>query len=379
MATALLEKVTKRFPDHLAVDQIDLNIAEGEFLVLVGPSGCGKSTTLRMIAGLERATSGNIWIGNELVNLVSPRDRDIAMVFQNYALYPHMTVLGNLSYALRLRGVRLVEIERRVKQAAAALDLSELLRRRPAQLSGGQRQRVALGRAIIRQPKLFLMDEPLSNLDAKLRVQTRAEITRLQREIGVTTIYVTHDQTEAMTMGSQIVVMNEGRIQQVDAPRQLYHHPANTFVAQFVGTPPMNLLNCHIDLDGGMLRGDGVRVSFPVPLLTALASASTDRPLLVGFRPEDAALLNGSSECEFEGSVIAAEELGHETLVTLENGEQRFIVRLAPALADRAQLGDRVLFAVDPEKLRFFDTQTGAAISVFDISDQLSHFRETRP
>ncbi|MCP4385440.1 MAG: ATP-binding cassette domain-containing protein, partial [Hyphomicrobiales bacterium] len=223
MSTARLENVSKRYADQLAVDGIDLDIADGEFVVFVGPSGCGKSTTLRMIAGLERATGGEIWIDDKRANHVSPRDRDVAMVFQNYALYPHMTVSRNLSYALRLRRHPREEIKQRVEEVARSLDLSNLLARKPSQLSGGQRQRVALGRAIIREPKLFLMDEPLSNLDAKLRVQTRAEITRLQRTLGVTTIYVTHDQTEAMTMGSKIVVMNDGQIQQTDTPHQLYH------------------------------------------------------------------------------------------------------------------------------------------------------------
>ena len=231
MATARLENVTKRYPDHLAVDRISLDIEEGEFLVLVGPSGCGKSTTLRMIAGLEHANEGSIWIDDRRVNHVSPRDRDVAMVFQNYALYPHMNVYRNLSYSLRLRRVPKAKIETLVRQVADSLDLTRLLDRKPSQLSGGQRQRVALGRAIIREPKLFLVDEPLSNLDAKLRVQTRSEITRLQRKLGVTTVYVTHDQSEAMTMGTRIVVMNEGRIQQIDSPRELYRHPANAFVA----------------------------------------------------------------------------------------------------------------------------------------------------
>ena len=370
MATARLENVTKRYPDHLAVDRINLDIEEGEFLVLVGPSGCGKSTTLRMIAGLEHASEGEIWIGDRCVNHVSPRDRDVAMVFQNYALYPHMNVYMNLSYSLRLRRVPKAEIEARVRQVADALDMTPLLRRKPGQLSGGQRQRVALGRAIIREPRLFLMDEPLSNLDAKLRVQTRSEITRLQRSLGVATVYVTHDQSEAMTMGTRIVVMNEGRIQQIDSPRELYRHPANTFVAQFVGTPPMNLLTCRLESAGqaGRLCGDGVNVPCPDAARQALTSAG--ETFLVGFRPEDIEISGDDPNTGFGGTVVAVEELGHESLVTVSAGAGQFIARLSPAMAERVHLGDRIAFAVEPAKLRFFDAQTGAAIAMNDDGRQ---------
>ena len=362
MATARLENITKRYPEHLAVDRINLDIEEGEFLVLVGPSGCGKSTTLRMIAGLEHATEGEIWIGDRRVNHVSPRDRDVAMVFQNYALYPHMNVHRNLSYSLRLRRVSRAETEARVRQVADSLDLTRLLARKPSQLSGGQRQRVALGRAIIREPKLFLMDEPLSNLDAKLRVQTRSEITRLQRNLGVTTVYVTHDQSEAMTMGSRIVVMNEGQIQQIDAPRDLYRHPANAFVAQFVGTPPMNMLSCRLERDEAILTGDGIRIRCPDAALQSLASAG--ETLLVGCRPEDLDVAGDDPGAGFRGAVVAVEELGHESLVTVSAGTMQFIARLTPAVAENVQLGDRVGFTVEPKKLRFFNEQTGEAISL---------------
>ena len=364
MATARLENITKRFPDHLAVDRINLDIEEGEFLVLVGPSGCGKSTTLRMIAGLEHATEGEIWIGDRRVNHVSPRDRDVAMVFQNYALYPHMNVHRNLSYSLRLRRVPKAEVETLVRQVADSLDLTRLLGRKPGQLSGGQRQRVALGRAIIREPKLFLMDEPLSNLDAKLRVQTRSEITRLQRELGVTTVYVTHDQSEAMTMGTRIVVMKDGRIQQIDSPRELYRYPANAFVAQFVGTPPMNMLTCRLDSAGeaSTLVGDGAIIRCPDAAVKPLASAG--ETFLVGFRPEDIEISRDEPNSDLGGTVVAVEELGHESLVAVSAGAEQFIARLSPAAAERVRLGDRIGFAVDPAKLRFFNGQTGSAISV---------------
>ena len=363
MATARLENVSKRYPDHLAVNGINLDVHEGEFMVLVGPSGCGKSTTLRMIAGLENATEGDIWIGDRLVNRVSPRDRDVAMVFQSYALYPNMNVHRNLSYSLRLRRTPKDEIDIRVRKVADSLDLARLLHRKPGQLSGGQRQRVALGRAIIREPELFLMDEPLSNLDAKLRVQTRSEITRLQREFGVTTIYVTHDQTEAMTMGSRIVVMNDGRIQQIDTPRELYRHPANAFVAQFIGTPPMNLIECRLECSGTAkaLQGDGANVECPDAAADALAPESGG--FLVGFRPEDAVVGGGPGD-GFFGTTVAIEDLGHESLVAVADGGSKFIVRLAPTAADRIRLGDRMAFSVDPSMLRFFSRSSGNAISV---------------
>ena len=364
MATARLENLTKRYPDHLAVDGINLRIEEGEFLVLVGPSGCGKSTTLRMIAGLEQATEGNIWIGERCVNQVSPRDRDVAMVFQNYALYPHMSVSMNLSYSLRLRRVPRPDIDRLVHQVAESLDLTGLLERKPSQLSGGQRQRVALGRAIIREPKLFLMDEPLSNLDAQLRVQTRSEITRLQRTLRVTTIYVTHDQSEAMTMGSRIVVMNEGRIQQIDTPRILYRYPANVFVARFVGTPPMNMLACRLTGCGASRRLVGDGVDIPCPDAAAQAIASAGDSILVGFRPEDSGVHGDVANADFAGTVISVEELGHESLITAASDTERCIARLSPSLAENVRLGERAGFTVEPGKLRFFHARTGEAIPV---------------
>jgi len=364
MSTARLEQVCKYYKDTLAVDRVDLDIADGSFLVLLGPSGCGKSTTLRMIAGLERATSGEIWIDGARANHVAPRHRDIAMVFQNYALYPHMSVARNLSYSLRLKGMPRADIDRRVREVAASLDIASLLDRRPSQLSGGQRQRVALGRAIIRQPKLFLMDEPLSNLDAKLRVQTRAEIVRLQRSLGVTTVYVTHDQTEAMTMGSTIVVMNGGRVQQVGTPDRIYRHPANTFVAQFIGTPPMNLLPCRIEDVGGVAvcTADGLHLPLEAAAAAALRAGGTGRPVLLGFRPEDLEFTDDAA-APLSAAVEAIEALGHEHLLYMNGAAGRFVVRLTdPALTPFA--GAVLSFRPRPERLRFFDGTTGAAIPV---------------
>ncbi|MCY4541342.1 MAG: sn-glycerol-3-phosphate ABC transporter ATP-binding protein UgpC [Rhodobacteraceae bacterium] len=374
MATARLENVTKRYPGHLAVDRINLSIEDGEFLVLVGPSGCGKSTTLRMIAGLEHVTEGNIWVGDRRVNDVSPRDRDVAMVFQNYALYPHMNVFMNLSYSLRLRRVPRERIETLVNQVAATLDLSPLLNRKPVQLSGGQRQRVALGRAIIREPKLFLMDEPLSNLDAKLRVQTRTEITRLQRRLGVTTVYVTHDQSEAMTMGSRIAVMNDGKILQIAVPRDLYRNPANSFVAEFVGTPPMNLLSVRLDRSGSVdrLTGGGVRIPCPESAVEALEAVG--QGFRVGFRPEDAVISGSNTGAGFFGQVVAVEDLGHEALVTVSAGNAQFIARLPPARAEQIRHGQRIAFGVEPSKLRFFDGRKGAAVA-FPLDESLEPVR----
>ena len=362
MATARLENVTKRYPDQLAVDRVNLSIEKGEFLVLVGPSGCGKSTTLRMIAGLEHATEGRIWIGDRLVNHVSARDRDVAMVFQNYALYPHMNVQKNLSYALRLRRVSRSEIDTRVRRVADSLDLTRLLARKPGQLSGGQRQRVALGRAIIREPKIFLMDEPLSNLDAKLRVQTRSEITQLQRNLGITTVYVTHDQSEAMTMGTRIVVMKDGRIQQIDPPHQLYRYPANTFVARFIGTPPMNMVTCRLERAGETARLVGDCANVPCPETARAPLAAAGETFIVGFRPEDIKVSGDIANDAFCGEVIAFEDLGHEALVTVSAGGEQFIARLAPDIGERVRLGDRVGFSVDSARLRFFDRETGTAI-----------------
>src|SRR3989441_9037114 len=281
MATVTFDHVTKKYGDVLAVDDLNLGILDGEFMVLVGPSGCGKTTALRMIAGLEEISSGELKIGDRVVNDVAPKDRDIAMVFQSYALYPHMTVRDNLAFGLKLRKVPKPEIERRVQEAAGILDIGRYLDRKPKELSGGQRQRVALGRAIAGEPAVFLMDEPLSNLDAKLRVQTRAEIARLHQRLGTTTVYVTHDQVEAMTMGTRIAVMDKGELQQVGAPQDLYDSPTKLFVAGFIGSPAMNFVN--VERDGDMVKGDGM--AFPVPTRYRGGMDAATK-VVAGFRPE---------------------------------------------------------------------------------------------
>jgi multiple sugar transport system ATP-binding protein len=306
MADVTLRKVIKRYDDVEAVRGIDLDIADHEFIVLVGPSGCGKSTTLRMIAGLEDISDGDIMIGGDLVNDVPPKDRDIAMVFQNYALYPHMTVAENMGFALKIAKVDKATIAKRVEEAAKLLELTEYLNRKPKALSGGQRQRVAMGRAIVREPKVFLMDEPLSNLDAKLRVQTRTQIASLQRRLGITTVYVTHDQVEAMTMGDRVAVLKDGLLQQCDTPRAMYEKPANVFVAGFIGSPAMNLIEVPIVEDGVKFDGLTIPVSRDALGVASSGGAST---LTVGVRPESFDF-QGNAEGAIAVSVNLVEELG---------------------------------------------------------------------
>ena len=341
MATIAYERVTKRFDDTVAVDDLNIDVADGEFLVLVGPSGCGKTTALRMLAGLEDVSEGRILIGDRVVNNVAPGKRDIAMVFQSYALYPHMTVFDNLAFSLKNFNVPKSEIARRVREAAEILELGALVKRKPKQLSGGQRQRVALGRAIVREPAAFLMDEPLSNLDAALRLQTRAEILKLQNRLHTTTIYVTHDQVEAMTMGDRIAVMNLGVLQQIGTPKELYTSPANTFVATFIGSPAMNLL------PAGAL-GAGI--------------AGADR--LVGFRPEDVQLGDGSrstgQSAYYEATVEVIQYLGDEQLAYLRLGDDEVVAKLP--LDAELEPGRRSSFAVPLRKLHLFDTETGDAV-----------------
>src|SRR3989449_4058613 len=283
MAQVMMKDLNKKYDEVHAVKDVNLHIRDKEFMVLVGPSGCGKSTTLRMVAGLEEITSGEISIGDRVVNDLPPKDRDIAMVFQNYALYPHMTVYDNMAFGLKMRKFPKVEIQKRVQDAAEILGIQELLKRKPRQLSGGQRQRVAVGRAIIRHPQVFLRDEPLSNLDAKLRVQMRGELAKLHRRLGVSTIYVTHDQTEAMTLGQRVVVLSNGIVQQVDTPQGLYQHPQNTFVASFIGSPPMNFIRGRLDADGVALGPH--RFALPDEVRVALSNAPQE--VLVGLRPEE--------------------------------------------------------------------------------------------
>ena len=345
MANVTLNQLCKNFKDVVAVNNVNLEIRDKEFLVLVGPSGCGKTTALRMVAGLEDATSGEIRIGGRVVNDVSPKDRDIAMVFQNYALYPHMTVYDNMAFGLRLRkkpgvfGGRVFteeEIKRRVSQAAGILDLGQLLKRKPKELSGGQRQRVALGRAIVREPKVFLMDEPLSNLDAKLRVQTRAELIKLHRRLGITTIYVTHDQVEAMTMGDRIAVMKDGIVQQVDTPLGLYHHPVNKFVAGFIGSPAMNFMPVDFFRENGRVyvAGEGWRLALP----EAVGARTNNLPttgeeaskFALGIRPEDISVPPGGKSQDGAENVLRAtvdvvEPMGATSLLYLTVGKEQLI------------------------------------------------------
>jgi multiple sugar transport system ATP-binding protein len=336
MAPITFEHVTKKFDDSVAVDDLNIEVADGEFLVLVGPSGCGKTTALRMLAGLEEITDGRILIGDRVVNNVAPGARDVAMVFQSYALYPHMTVYDNLAFSLRNQRLPKAEIDRRVRAAADSLELDEYLKRRPKQLSGGQRQRVALGRAIVREPKAFLMDEPLSNLDAALRVQTRAEILKLQKRLGTTTIYVTHDQVEAMTMGDRIAVMSRGVLQQIGTPEELYTKPANTFVARFIGSPAMNLV------PSGMLGVGG-------------------NGRLAGFRPEHIALGDGRpNSAHYDATVEVVEYLGDEQLAHLRVGDHEVVAKLP--VEPRLESGRSETFSVPLQKVLLFDEQSTEAV-----------------
>ena len=359
MAEVRLEHVRKVYPDgHVAVHDASFEAGDGELLVLVGPSGCGKSTLLRMIAGLETVDGGTLSIGGRVVNDVAPRDRDIAMVFQNYALYPHMTVAGNLAFGLKLRGMDRAAIAARVADAAKTLGLEEMLERRPAALSGGQRQRVALGRALVRQPQVFLLDEPLSNLDARLRAAMRVEIARLHRSLGTTMVYVTHDQVEAMTLGQRIVVLDGGRIQQIDTPMALYERPANLFVATFLGSPAMNIL-CGRFVGGAapaLLMDDGLRL--PLPGLQA-REGWDGRSLAVGVRPEHLVPAEADDD-PFDATVELVEPVGSEVLVNLRAAGHDLVARMPPARMPRR--GDRLSLAVARGRMHVFEPDTGARL-----------------
>jgi multiple sugar transport system ATP-binding protein len=401
MASISFSHVGKVYPDGTrAVTDLNLVIEEGEFTVLVGPSGCGKTTALRMVAGLEEISEGDISIGERVVNLVEPRKRDVAMVFQNYALYPHMSIFENIAFPLRSRRMPKQEIEQRVQKTAQLLGLQEMLKRRPRTLSGGQRQRVAMGRAIVREPQVFLMDEPLSNLDAKLRVQMRAEITKLQRDLGVTTLYVTHDQVEAMTMGSQIAVMRKGVLQQHGPAQELYDFPANLFVATFIGSPAMNLFRARLEQDGDglacVLGKEGNKLQLPAAAVAKLKglAAYRDRDVAVGIRPEhllDGASANGSPS-RLRGQVSLVETLGFERLVhididaepvltadvleiaqdidaaALQALQEEAIEHKVPLVGrfdtqTTAEPGQPIDLVVRPEAVRFFDLDSGVAIT----------------
>ena len=385
MSTLTLEGVTKRYGsggDAAAVDDVGFEATDGELLVLVGPSGCGKSTLLKLIAGLDDVTAGEIRIDGHRVNELGPRERDIAMVFQSYALYPHLTVGKNIAYPLKVARVDRREVERRVAETADLLQLTDLLNRRPAELSGGQRQRVAMGRAIVRRPRVFLMDEPLSNLDARLRVQMRAEIANLQRELGITTVYVTHDQVEAMTMGSRVAVLSGGRLQQLDPPRRLYDRPVNRFVAGFVGSPPMNLVEATVVATGDgdadvAIEVDGQRL--PVVPGSLPEGLSPGAGVVLGLRPEDLVVAArepdgaGPSGASLATTVLLVEELGAEELVHLRLGrdssapvpaaagaDQRLVVRTTGA--SKMAPGDPASVTVDPGRFHWFDPDDGAAL-----------------
>ena len=358
MARVTLDHVQKTYDDGFeAVHDVSLEVADGEFVVLVGPSGCGKSTTLRMIAGLESITAGTLRIGDRVVNDVAPKDRDIAMVFQNYALYPHMTVFDNMAFGLKLRKVPKGEIDLRVRQAAGSLGLETVLDRKPKALSGGQRQRVALGRAIVRKPAVFLFDEPLSNLDAKLRVQTRTEISALHRDLGATMIYVTHDQVEAMTMGDRIVVLDAGHVQQVAAPLDLYDRPANRFVAGFIGSPSMNFVEGSVGRGGEFRSDDGSVI--------VIAKSQTPGPCTLGVRPEDVYAQASASRLTSPSAPLAAtvevvEPMGNEVVLYVSVGDQRIVARVEPQALPAP--GERVNVVLDASKVHLFDRDTGGAL-----------------
>jgi multiple sugar transport system ATP-binding protein len=365
MAQVALRNVVKTFDKTPAVQGIDLDIADREFIVLVGPSGCGKTTTLRMVAGLEEATSGEIYIGDQLVNDVPPKDRDIAMVFQNYALYPHMTVYDNMSFGLKLKKFPKDEIRRRVEDAARILDITNLLGRRPRQLSGGQRQRVAMGRAIVRNPKVFLFDEPLSNLDAKLRVQMRMEIKKVHQKVTVTTIYVTHDQIEAMTLADRVVVMNAGRIDQIGTPYEVYHAPRTKFVAGFIGSPTMNMLPARLVANGG---GLSVRLadwlSFPVPRqFEARYRPLLDKELTFGLRPEHMTEARGEippGAAPFEARIDVVEPMGMETMVYFLVDGIEVCARVNPNAA--GNVGEPMRLVADLNNMHLIDPRTDLVV-----------------
>jgi len=364
MAEIVLNKVSKIFPpDVVAVEDVDLTVRDGEFLVLLGPSGCGKSTTLRMIAGLEQISSGELFIGGEAMTNVDPADRDLAIVFQNYALYPHMTVTGNLGFGLKLRGFPRSEIEQRIAKTADMLGIRDLLNRKPRELSGGQQQRVALGRALVRDPVAFLLDEPLSNLDAKLRASMRTELVKLHNQLGRTIVHVTHDQVEALTMGERICIMRGGRVIQTGAPMEVYRNPADTFVAGFLASPPMNLVDARLTEEGIGLSVaiDGARLPIPQEYVEAYAGYR-DRKIVLGIRPEDlGSQRNQSDGALLEVAVVAVETLGPEAILigALPNGVE---ISARMGRDFRARIGSLERLAVDTQELHLFDAETTQAI-----------------
>ena len=369
MASLSLEHIDKTYPNGFkAVKDFNLDIADKEFIIFVGPSGCGKSTTLRMVAGLEDISGGTLKIDGKVMNDIEPKDRDIAMVFQNYALYPHMTVYDNMAFGLKLRKVPKDEIDKKVKEAAKILDLDKLLDRKPKALSGGQRQRVAMGRAIVRAPKVFLMDEPLSNLDAKLRVQMRTEISKLHQRLGATIIYVTHDQTEAMTLGTRIVVMKDGVVQQIDTPQNLYDHPCNQFVAGFIGSPQMNFMDAKVKVNGNDVKvivGDN-ELQVPADKAKNIIAGGYDgKTIVMGIRPENVhdeeAFIQANPNSKISAPVRVYELLGAEVFLYFDFAGSQMTARVNPRTTARA--GDTVTFALDMEKTHYFDKETQKTIA----------------
>ncbi len=368
MASLSLKNIQKVYPNgFVAVKDFNLEIEDKEFIIFVGPSGCGKSTTLRMIAGLEEITQGELWIGDKMMNDVEPKDRDIAMVFQNYALYPHMSVYDNMAFGLKLRKTPKAEIEKLVHEAAKILGIENLLDRKPKALSGGQRQRVAMGRAIVRNPKVFLMDEPLSNLDAKLRVRMRIEISKLHQRLETTIIYVTHDQTEAMTLGTRIVVMKDGIVQQIDTPQNLYNSPGNLFVAGFIGSPQMNFFDAKIEKngDGATATVGGAKLTIPAAKAKALIDGGYDgKTVTMGIRPEDIydsqMMIDANPNAVIESVIRVYELLGAEVFLYFDYADAQVTARVDPRTT--AGVGDTVKFALDMEKTHFFDKDTEKTI-----------------
>jgi len=364
MAQVHLRGVKKTYDSKVAVIHgIDMEIADGEFIVIVGPSGCGKSTLLRMVAGLERITGGQVAIGDRVVNELEPKDRDIAMVFQNYALYPHMSVYDNMAFGLKMRKFPKAEIQKRVQDAAEILGIQELLKRKPRQLSGGQRQRVAVGRAIVRHPQVFLFDEPLSNLDAKLRVQMRVELKRLHERLETTAIYVTHDQVEAMTLGSRVVVMKDGWVQQVGEPLEIYSKPSNKFVAGFIGSPSMNFINVTLTDGAGALfaEASGIKIKVP-PQMTQSLMPYKGQVVTLGVRPEDLRVgaTSDSSDLSFDAVVEVVEPLGAEILLDTKAANQQIVARVEPTVKTKSH--EKIRLSFIPDRIHFFDAKTEQVI-----------------
>jgi len=363
MARVAMRSLNKKYDEVHAVIDVNLDIRDQEFVVLVGPSGCGKTTTLRMVAGLESITSGHISIDEKIVNELPPMDRDIAMVFQNYALYPHMSVYDNMAFGLKMRKFEKPEIAKRVQEAAEILGIEQLLQRKPRQLSGGQRQRVALGRAIVRHPQVFLFDEPLSNLDAKLRVQMRVELKKLHERLGTTAIYVTHDQVEAMTLGDRVVVMRDGKVQQVGDPMELYNEPANRFVAGFIGSPAMNFIEVRLAAENGGLwaAAEGIRIKVPAPLADRMGRYA-GKEVTLGVRPEDLGIAaNGEApDLSFAAEVEVVERLGSEILLDVAVGPATMVASVEPT--STAKVHETLRLALNPNRVHFFDNETEAAI-----------------